>query len=155
MVCSTHRVYHGTPRAFDRLEESQTGGRFEAVNVPREGIWFTTDFEEAKWYATHPEVTSHSRVIVADVTLCRPFITDPELYADQGVSEAVPELYFLKRDGYDGVIVLRAEWAVTRGNRVLPVQHWRLASEPPHIAVFNPAQVQLVTEVPASIWRVA
>lgn len=155
MPCSTHRVYHGTPRAFDKLEESQTGGRFQDVNVPREGIWFTTDFQEAMWYATHPRRTDHSRVLMAEVTLCRPYVTDPEEYANEGISEALPNLSRLKREGYDGVIVLRADWVMASGSRVLHPGQWYLEAMPPHIAAFSAEQVQLIASVPAQIWEAA
>lgn len=130
-------AYHGSPAKFTQIRESATGGRFAELAVPHDGIWFTEDFDEARWYAG-----KRGYVYTARLRLRWPLRYPRGNFADEGLGD-LPDLHHLKRDGYDSLVVERGEWA-----EGYPL---RMVELPTHYAVFDARQVKLIeaSRVPA------
>lgn len=122
--------------------ESATGGRFSDINVPHDGIWLTLSPREAKGYAKSRPGRGTPRVIKVEVRLRNPYFTDPQDYADEGISGATPELYHVKRAGFDGVVVLRSKYS----------EDWYLSGKmldmPTWVGVINPKAVRVLGSKP-------
>lgn len=127
-------AYHGSPALFSQIRESGGGGRFAALVVPHDGIWFTSSREEARWYARLRNQRGY--VYAARLTLQRPYVYPREAYADEGIGD-FPDTHHLRQAGYDGAIVERGEWG-----EGYPL---RMVKKPTHYVVFEPSQVTLTS----------
>jgi hypothetical protein len=130
-------VYHGTGSEFDSFDTARESN-FPDSDVPQEGLWFTDAPDRATWYAGMASRQGRGRapnIIPAHLKLQNPYVYKAEDFADSGIS-GLPDLYDLKRQGYDGVIIERAEYGDGDAWDVLGPVTER------YYSVFDPKQVK-------------
>lgn len=127
-------VYHGTSGDFTSFATDKPGN-FQDVNVPQDGIWFASDPQRAEWYASKAGKTPS--IMPVYLSLQNPYVHSAESYADEGIS-SVPDLYDLKKQGYDGAIIQLAEWDWSKPD--VPLKNLGT-----YYVAFDPTQVKSAT----------
>jgi N12 class adenine-specific DNA methylase len=130
-------VYHGTSRSFDTFNAALQGDTFNNVDVdvPRDGFWFASEPARSDWYANTAAANDggSANLMPVYVSLKNPYTYTAEQFMDEGIS-GLPSQYELEKDGYDGVIVERAEYAGE--------DSWDHVITGRDYAAFRPAQVK-------------
>jgi hypothetical protein len=103
-------VYHGTGADFEAFS-TDTDSNFSSMNVPQDGIWFAAEPDRAVWYAgvAANKNGGNANTMPVFLALKNPYTHTAQQFADEGIS-SMPELYYLKKSGHDGVIVERGEY---------------------------------------------
>ena len=135
------RVYHGTSRDFADFSKSKQGAAWENDDgaFPRDGFWFSEDPNDASFYAKKSarELGGAPNVRPVHLALKNPYEVTAERFADEGEA-AIPTQSELEQQGYDGIIVNRAEWTpeAFKDRSVKP----RLIKR--HFVAFRPDQIR-------------
>lgn len=106
-------VYHGTARDFTEFKDSAQGDNFADYDgaFPRDGFWFTTEPNNAFWYANvsangleGERAGGGQMTVPVYLSLKNPFRYTLEMAEEDGEA-GIPSQLELEAQGYDGIIV--------------------------------------------------